>query len=502
MPGNCFRAPKGSHGVTSARGGIESAMPIYETFTQRRRAIDPSPGDSCKAAWMRTILSLCIATSLALIALHAQIPKPAGGAASAPNPVAGDPFVKNADATPADGAEGQWRNVVLVLEVYALPKDDALAILESERGSAARYQRVLDLAKTKKARLEILTALTTKSGNRAVTESVDEVRYATKFERGAAKGTPAVASTFEIRNVGDTLEFEPVIGPDGRTCDLALVPQRISLAGFRELAAAPGDSAVARPRFISQRLTTNTTLESDAPHYLGTLTPPSENGIADGAAAEIWLTFLRVHVHGPVAGEVKPPTKPFDWTAVNLEYSVYSLDRAQAREILIAMPTLEAPWDKLQGLLREKHAQFEHLVAIKTKSGQRASAQEDDELPYVNEYAGHADGTPGAPSEIATREVGLTLEVEPLIGPDGLTIDLSHVVNSVAHLGNIKTGHAPMFLDQPLFQTRKVTTNQSITAGRHMLVGTFNPPGANGVNERDDDGRTCLLFVRALPNEP
>jgi hypothetical protein len=240
--------------------------------------------------------------------------------------VAGDPFVKNAEPAPAGAEEFQWKNAVLVLEVYALPKGDALAILESERGSAARYQRVLDLAKTKKARLEILTALTTKSGNRAVTESIDEVRYPTEFEPGAAKGAPAVASAFETRNVGDTLEFELVIGPDGHTCDLSLVPARVSLAGFRELAAAPGDPAVARPRFTSQRLTTNTTLESDDPHYLGTFTPPSENGIADGAAAEIWLTFLRVHVHGPAAGEVKPPAKPFNWGALNLEYSVYSLD--------------------------------------------------------------------------------------------------------------------------------------------------------------------------------
>ena len=57
-------------------------------------------------------------------------------------------------------------------------------------------------------------------------------------------------------------------------------------------------------------------------------------------------------------------------------------------------------------------------------------------------------------------------------------------------------------LDQPLFESRAITTTQTITAGRHMFVGTFNPPGATGVNDRTDDGRTWLLFVRALPNEP
>ena len=89
-----------------------------------------------------------------------------------------------------------------------------------------------------------------------------------------------------------------------------------------------------------------------------------------------------------------------------------------------------------------------------------------------------------------------------MIGPDGLTVELNHLVKSVAYRGKLQTGRAAGFLDQPLFEERSITTSQTVTAGRHLLVGTFNPPGANGVNERTDDGRTWLLFVRALPNEP
>ncbi len=341
--------------------------------------------------------------------------------------------------------EGQWRNVVLVLEVYALPKEDALAILESERGSAARYQRVLDLATTKKARLEILTALTTKSGQKAITEARDEVRYATEFAPGSAKGAAPVATTIETRNVGDTLEFEPIIGPDGHTCELSLVPQRVSLSGFRDLAGAPGDPTVAQPLFVMQRLVTSTTLDAGAPHYPGTLSRPGENGVAGGAAAEISLAFLRIHLHGPTTGEVKPPEKPFDWSAMNLEYSVYSLERAQAREILIAMPTLEAPWKKLQGLLQEKRARFEHLVAIKCKSGQKAVTTADHELRYATEYA-----------------------------PPGRTRSTE--------------------------MTRRTAVTQPAMAEHRMAAK--NPPDASGVNDRADDGRTWLLFVRALPNEP
>ena len=493
---------------------------------------------------MKTFLPVCLASSFALLSLHAQSPKPADGAVPAVKSIAADPFIKNADPVPGATAEGQWRNVVLVLEVYALPKDDALALLENERGSAARYQRVLDLAKAKKARLEILTALTTKSGQRALTESLDEVLHATEFAPGSVKGAAPVGMNFETRNVGDTLEFEPFIRPEEPTCALSLVPQRVSLAGFRELAGAPGDPTVAQPVFVTQKLTTSTTLEASAPHFLGTLSRPSENGVADGAAAEISLAFLHLHVHGPAAGEVKPPARVLYGSTLSLEYSVYSLDRAQGREILVAMPSLEAPWEKLQGLLREKQARFEHLVTIQCKPGQMSVTEANHEIRYATDYAPpgrtrstettkrstvthpalaegrhvgknspieittverdtpNAEGTPGAPASIATRMAGMHIEVEPVVGPEGFTVELSSIVNSVSHRGSLKTGRAPVIPEQPVFEARKITTMQTITLGRHLLIGTFNPPGANGVNERTDDGRTWLLFVRALPNEP
>lgn len=424
-------------------------------------------------------------------------------------------------------------NVVIVLEVYALPKVDALAIVESERGSSARYKRVLELTAEKKARLETLTALTTKSGNKATTESMDEVRYPTEFEPGNAKGTAAAAISFEVRNVGDALEFEAVIGPDGRTCELSVVPKRVRLAGFHDVPGAPGDAKVPQPIFRTQNLTTSTRLRSGEPHYLGTLTAPSERGIADGAAAETSLAFLRFHAHGPRIDEIKAiPEEKQNVTAINLEYSAYSMDRTQAREILLAMPTLEAPWEKLQALIHDKQARFEHLVAIQTKSGQRAMIEEIHELIYPTEFSpparahttettkrtGTAQGTetttvtaeiasseilPGVATTFEKRNVGVSVEVEPVIGPDGVTIDLSHAISAIAHLGNLNPGPiATPFPPLPLFESRKVTSAQTVFIGRHMLVGTFNPPDNDGVNERADDGRTWLLFVRALPNEP
>src|SRR5213076_2229845 len=86
---------------------------------------------------------------------------------------------------------------------------------------------------------------------RAVIEIVREFRYPTQFTepkvpdiqgRGSSTSTsttialpvvgPSTPSNFETRNTGVTLEVEPVVGPDGVTIDLNLVPQVVEFEGF------------------------------------------------------------------------------------------------------------------------------------------------------------------------------------------------------------------------------------------------------------------------------
>src|SRR4029079_9017697 len=44
--------------------------------------------------------------------------------------------------------------------------------------------------------------------------------------------TPTTPTAFETRNTGVTLEVEPVVGADGYTIDLNLVPQVVEFEGF------------------------------------------------------------------------------------------------------------------------------------------------------------------------------------------------------------------------------------------------------------------------------
>lgn len=117
------------------------------------------------------------------------------------------------------------------------------------------FQVVIRALNQKKG-VDLLSAprVTTKSGQRAVIEIVREFRYPTQFDppklptgsgarvefgstlTGASTGafpvTPTTPIAFETRNTGVTLEVEPVVGPDGVTIDLNLVPQVVEFEGF------------------------------------------------------------------------------------------------------------------------------------------------------------------------------------------------------------------------------------------------------------------------------
>src|SRR5207249_9249786 len=117
-----------------------------------------------------------------------------------------------------------------------------------------QFQVVIRALNQKKG-IDLLSAprVTTKSGQRAVIEIVREFRYPTQFQPpqipqttggGNSSGsgmnttiniqpvTPTTPTAFETRNTGVTLEVEPVVGPDGITIDLNLVPQVVEFEGF------------------------------------------------------------------------------------------------------------------------------------------------------------------------------------------------------------------------------------------------------------------------------
>lgn len=97
--------------------------------------------------------------------------------------------------------------------------------------------------------------------------------------------------------------------------------------------------------------------------------------------------------------------------------------------------------------------------------------------------------TPTTPTAFETRNTGVTLEVEPVVGPDGITIDLNLVPQVVEFEGFINYGSpiqttstnglgmtrvnvlTPNVINQPIFSTRKVTTSVSVWDGQTVVLG-------------------------------
>ncbi len=337
-----------------------------------------------------------------------------------------------------------------------------------------------------------------------------------------------------------------VINPEGqeRGCSVNLVPKRVSLKGFQDVGGMANDELISQPFFVTQKITTSVQLRASEAFYLGTMTPPTGHGAANGqGASETWLAFLHTHLLSPKAEELKPKARPSPATSLNLEYSFYSMARSDARELLVASTALDTPWEKLQALLNAKKATLEHVSTINTVSGQRCVAEEIEEIRFASEYSpesirptssetttrtvtAHAAGAkkddeastsetattvhtdangarnPGGPTAFETRNAGVTIEIEPVIGPDEVTVDIVESIQSVTNLGNLQvTGIATRYPPSILFEGRKINNSQNALIGRHHLIGTLNPPGADGVNGRQETGRTWLVFVRPT-NEP
>jgi general secretion pathway protein D len=167
----------------------------------------------------------------------------------------------------------------------------------------------------------------------------------------------------------------------------------------------------------------------------------------------------------------------------------------------------------IRALNQKKGVDLLSAPSVTTKSGQRAIIEVIRELRYPRTYTqpqvpsissttgttviGGATTvpvvvTPTTPLDWETRNTGVTLEVEPVVGGDATTIDLNLVPQVVEFEGFINYGSpinavgvntvagisvsqpvelTPNIINQPVFSTRKVTTSISIYDGQTVVLG-------------------------------
>ncbi|MBN8709147.1 MAG: hypothetical protein BGO12_07795 [Verrucomicrobia bacterium 61-8] len=162
----------------------------------------------------------------------------------------------------------------------------------------------------------------------------------------------------------------------------------------------------------------------------------------------------------------------------------------------------------IRALSQNKGVDLVSAPKVTTKSGQRATIQIVREFRYPTEYdlpqvsassgSTYQPVVPTTPTAFDTKPVGITLEVEPTVGPDGFTIDLTLSPRVVEFDGFINYGSpisasvagitggtgsiinlAPTFtfvatenvINQPVFSTREVTTDVTVFDGATVVLG-------------------------------
>ena len=192
----------------------------------------------------------------------------------------------------------------------------------------------------------------------------------------------------------------------------------------------------------------------------------------------------------------------------------------------------------IRALSQQKGVDLMSAPKITTKSGQTASIKIIREFPYPTEFeppevpqggtgSGGGSGnsnnsngvggvqvtggivTPATPSSFEKRDLGVLLEVEPQVGADNYTIDLSLAPEVVEFDGFVNFGSpivGPRFdpfsnplsnpsgiipytitentMNQPVFSVRKVTTQVSIWDGQTVAMGGLIREDVQKVNDK------------------
>lgn len=237
--------------------------------------------------------------------------------------------------------------------------------------------------------------------------------------------------------------------------------------------------------------------------------PPAKKAEAPDAPKKELTRKEISELGGFEAAPVDPPA-PVDPGPVSIDFDLLMVvvpdNLATPIAEMFADPAkVDAATQKLMSLVEAKKATTSAWLRVQTKSGNRAAVENIQEIRYGIEFSPAPAGEnakpqngvvvprrpnalPGPPPPDAkgmipitfeTRNGGATMEVEPVLGPDGKTIDLNLVAQNVRLLGwdsttVSKDGETKIIIPQPRFQTNKCSQSMTLRAGGRVLLGTYH----------------------------
>ena len=420
-------------------------------------------------------------------------------------------------------------------EVFALPREAAVALLRRPLDGAAMHAEAL---KTAGAKLEKLILIHGRLGTRSTAEQTVDFEYPTEFDPpqvvpslaivnpGVSKkdaATPegpvspfnagigtlstATATAFETRSLGDTLHLEPV--DEGET-DYELVST--ALIGMEKQGDIP------KPVFASRPLKGHARLVSGKPVFIGTYGPTGSK-----TPETLSLAFLTAHeVSEPKARE---QAVPFAYPSLRATFEVVSLEKAAAHALLLETQDGQAVYERAV-----QHGRRESVLAGRSRSGNRLVLWNADEHISPTEFdppqlpqklilahhgliedlrAGRQTGL-GKPAELEggdpnggfgfiTTLSPTAFEMYPL--GERIEIEYAEADGVIALKGAFEVRHLNGTtqygsIRHPNIETRKLVVGVRTEPGKRVLLGTLNRPIDTGVTSGDHEDRVWLAFLR------
>lgn len=420
-------------------------------------------------------------------------------------------------------------------EVFALPREAAVALLRRPLDDAAMHAEAL---KTAGAKLEKLILIHGRLGMRSTSEQTVYFEYPTEFDPpqivpslaivnpGVPKKDPetsegpvspfnagigtlstATGTAFETRSLGDTLHLEPV--DEGET-DYELVST--ALVGMEKQGDIP------KPVFASRPLKGHARLVSGKPAFIGTYGPTGSK-----TPETLSLAFLTAHeVSEPKARE---KAVPFTYPSLRATFEVVSLEKAAAHALLLETQDGQAVYERAV-----QHGRRESVLAGRSRSGNRLALWNADEHISPTEFdppqlpqklilahhgliedlrAGRQTGL-GKPAEVEGGDpnggFGFITTLSPTafeMYPLGERIEIEYAeadgviaLNGAFEFTHLNGTTQYGSIRHPNIETRKLVVGVRTEPGKRVLLGTLNRPIDTGVKSENHEDRVWLAFLR------
>jgi len=169
---------------------------------------------------------------------------------------------------------------------------------------------------------------------------------------------------------------------------------------------------------------------------------------------------------------------------------------------------------KLLAMVNNDKAKLVLNQSLVARSGEKATVESIEEFIYPTEFepaetirptkTDTAEQVlefpvlPPTPTAFEQRNLGYTLELEPSLADDGMTVDLRFAPEAAKFVGEHvyskwKTPSSETEVKMPTIYTQRINTAFTLISGQFLLAGTFSPETEGKV----DHSRKVLTFVRA-----